>query len=99
MKVSDKVICVNADFSMYPNISQEYKNLPIEGEFYHIRELKTTIVGKRVLLEEISNPPVQIDVLMGKAEPGFNAVRFKVVDPLTDLIIEEEVINESVLTV
>ncbi|MCU0450234.1 MAG: hypothetical protein MUC97_10420 [Bernardetiaceae bacterium] len=75
--IGDRVVCVNGDFSMYPNIYDLYRQLPRRDEVYTVRErqfLQGT--GYRLLLEEIENPPVYIDMVKGMVEPGFDARRF-----------------------
>lgn len=82
--IGDKVVCVDADFSMYPKIFEIYRELPKLNEVYTVRA-KQFIQGQgyRVLLEEIENPPVYIDLVKGKVEPGFNASRFALLsDPI-----------------
>ncbi|GAB4478006.1 MAG: hypothetical protein OHK0057_28380 [Thermoflexibacter sp.] len=82
--IGDKVVCVDADFSMYPQLLEVYRELPKLHQVYTIRA-KQFIQGHgyRVLLEEIENPPVYIDLVKGKVEPGFNASRFALLsDPI-----------------
>jgi hypothetical protein len=82
--ISDKIVCVNADFSMYPTIFELYRELPKLQEVYTVRA-KQFVHGQgyRLLLEEIENPPIYIDAVKGKVEPGFNASRFALLsDPI-----------------
>lgn len=91
MKVGDKVICVDGNFDS--RASKYFTALPVEGEFYHIRDLRTQTLAfgkKSVLLEEITNPLFELEAFQGKTEPRFNVERFRVVDPITNLIIENE---------
>ena len=82
--ISDKIVCVNADFSMYPNIFEIYQQLPKLQEVYTVREKQFVDgQGSRLLLEEIANAPIYIDAVKGRVEPGFNASRFAVLsDPI-----------------
>lgn len=76
MKPGDKVICINDRKD--PNIT--YSAFPSwikEGETYHIRRVESNIgQGKRLLLDEVSNPSVYVDSVMGNIEPGFVSTRF-----------------------
>ena len=83
-QVGDKVVCIDADFSMYPNIFEVYQSLPKRNEVYTVRERQYVQgQGYRLLLEEIENAPIYIDAVKGKVEPGFNASRFALLsDPI-----------------
>lgn len=72
MKVGDKVVCINDDFSMHPNISKIYKSLPRKNVTYTVRSIN--IREKRILLEEIKNEITKIRGIL--LEPGFNLNRF-----------------------
>jgi hypothetical protein len=70
----EKVLCINAsdrgDLDIFPNWIEE-------GKEYTIRRIENGMYGrKRVLLEEVKNPSVYFEELMGNAEPGFNLNRF-----------------------
>jgi len=95
-KPGDKVVCINADFSMYPNIFDVFKQLPKRDEIYTVRERQYIEgMGYRILLEEIHNPPVYIDMVKGMVEPAFTSNRFALLtDPITvkyQQEIEEEI--------
>lgn len=82
MKTGDSVYCIDDDFSMYPNVSFIFKELPIKGEIYTIRDLRP--MGEdlySVLLSEIINPEVFIEAIGGLMEPRFNANRFVPLKP------------------
>ncbi|WP_448520444.1 hypothetical protein [Rhodoflexus sp.] len=92
----DKVVCINADFSMYPNIFDVFKQLPKRDEIYTVRQKQYIEgMGYRILLEEIHNPPVYIDMVKGMVEPAFAANRFALL--MNPLIVgqEEEVAEEA----
>lgn len=80
----ERVLCIDAsgrgDLDIFPNWIEE-------GKEYTIRRIENGMYGrKRVLLEEIRNPSVYFEELMGNAEPGFNLKRFVT---LTELEVEE----------
>ena len=77
-------MCINAS----DRGSLEYfPNWVEEGETYTVRRIEDGMYGrKRVLLEEIKNPPMYVEELMGKTEPGFNMERFV---PVEDSSMEE----------
>ncbi|MCS6968437.1 MAG: hypothetical protein RMJ44_00215 [Cytophagales bacterium] len=92
----EKVVCINADFSMYPNIWDVFKQLPKQDEIYTVRERQYVQgMGYRILLEEIHNPPVYVDLVKGMVEPAFAATRFaRLSDPLAikeTTAVEEEI--------
>lgn len=92
MKLNDKVICVNDDFSQYPRVTEDYEYLPMKGEVYTIRDIKPMGMIMRVLLHEIHNRPIMFPDLGGKVEPGFQASRFR---PIDELETELEVSNHQ----
>ncbi len=88
--INDRIVCIDADFSMYPTIFEIYQNLPKLQQVYTVRE-KQFVDGQgyRLLLDEISNAPIYIDAVKGKVEPGFNASRFALLsDPIK--VVREE---------
>lgn len=93
-----KVVCINATFP--PVIQALYKQLPVKGDVYTIREVflgrekivrggDTATVG--LLLEELKNPPDPFH--QGKQELGFSSERFA---PLEELPAEEEEAEEAI---
>lgn len=79
-----RVLCIDASdrgrLDIFPNWVEE-------GKEYTIRRIENGMYGrKRVLLDEVQNPSVYFEELMGKAEPGFNLQRFVT---LTELEVEE----------
>jgi len=95
-----KVVCINDTFP--PVILALYKQLPIKGDIYTIREVflgrerivrggDSATVG--LLLEELKNPPDPFH--QGKQELGFSSERFA---PLEELPEEEEEQEESEIT-
>ena len=91
-----KVVCINATFP--PVILALYKQLPVKGDVYTIREVflarekivrggDSATVG--LLLEELKNPPDPFH--QGKQELGFSSERFA---PLEELPAEEEEAEE-----
>lgn len=87
MKVGDKVVCINDDFTQHIELFiKVYDVLPRKGQVYTIRR-KEMYDGKiRLLLEEIKNPPFQEGVWKG-VEPGFDSKRFA--PPQTNENVEE----------
>ncbi len=76
-------------YSMFPNWVQE-------GQTYHIRRVED--MGRRILLDEISNPPIYIESLMGNVEPGFSKKRFaNYEDYILGNIREEEMEQEKII--
>lgn len=92
-----KVVCINATFT--PVILALYKQLPVKGDVYTIREVflgrerivrggDSATVG--LLLEELKNPPDPFH--QGQQELGFSSERFA---PLEELPPEEEEAEEE----
>lgn len=90
---SNKVVCINDDFSAKGNDAQldsfihNFQELPNKGQIYTIRLIIDFGVEKAFLLEEIRNPIIKEGAFEG-IEPNFNVKRFK---PL----VEEEVSIEE----
>ena len=91
MVKGQKVACINDTFT--PVILALYKQLPVKGDVYTIREVflgrekivrggDSATVG--LLLEELKNPPDPFH--QGKQELGFSSERFA---PLEELPAEE----------
>lgn len=98
MVKGQKVVCINATFP--PIIHALYKQLPVKGDVYTIREVflgrekivrggDSATVG--LLLEELKNPPDPFH--QGKQELGFSSERFA---PLEELPAEEEEAVEAI---
>jgi len=98
MLKGQKVVCINDTFP--PVILALYKQLPVKGDVYTIREVflgrekivrggDSATVG--LLLEELKNPPDPFH--QGKQELGFSSERFA---PLEELPEEEEQEEESI---
>jgi hypothetical protein len=92
MVKGQKVVCINDTFP--PIIRALYKQLPVKGDVYTVREVflgrekivrggDTATVG--LLLEELKNPPDPFH--QGKQELGFSSERFA---PLEELPAEEQ---------
>lgn len=86
-----KVVCINDGFPQF--VRALYKQLPVKGSTYTIREVflgrekvvkggETATVG--LLLEELHNPPDPFHA--GQQELGFSSERFA---PLEELPAEE----------
>ena len=95
MLKGQKVVCVNDSFPEF--VRAIYKQLPVKGDTYTIREVflgrekivkggDSATVG--VLLEEIHNPPDPFH--QGKQELGFSSERFAPLEELPDEKEEEE---------
>jgi hypothetical protein len=98
MVKGQKVVCINDTFP--PVIVAIYKQLPVKGDVYTIREVflgrekivkggDTATVG--LLLEELKNPPDPFHA--GKEELGFSSERFA---PLNELPDEEAEVEEAI---
>ena len=98
MVKGQKVVCINATFP--PIIQALYKQLPVKGDVYTIREVflgrekivrggDSATVG--LLLEELKNPPDPFH--QGKQELGFSSERFA---PIEELPAEEAEEEESI---
>ncbi|HYD85784.1 MAG TPA: hypothetical protein VEA63_17070 [Opitutus sp.] len=98
MVKGQKVVCINDTFT--PVILALYKQLPVKGDVYTIREVflgrekivrggDSATVG--LLLEELKNPPDPFH--QGKQELGFSSERFA---PLEELPAEEVEAEEVV---
>jgi hypothetical protein len=96
MMKGQKVVCVNDTFNGF--VKAVYKQLPVKGKTYTIREVflgrekivkggESATVG--LLLEELVNPPDPFH--KGKEELGFSSERFS---PLEELPPEEAVVGE-----
>ena len=86
-----QVICINDNFS--PELIAVIPNRPQQGKIYTIRSIfKVPIVEPcyAILLNEISNPPINHSSGLGTYEPSFNSRRF------TDLL-GNELNNEEVV--
>ncbi|HEY3756763.1 MAG TPA: hypothetical protein VGL42_11490 [Opitutaceae bacterium] len=97
MMKGQKVVCINGRFSEL--VRAMYKQLPVEGETYTIREVflgreKVVKAGDSatvgVLLEELHNPPDPFHA--GRQELGFSSERFA---PVEELPPEEAVEDEQ----
>jgi len=95
MVKGQKVVCINDAFP--PIIQALYKQLPIKGDVYTIREVflgrekivrggDSATVG--LLLEELKNPPDPFH--QGKQELGFSSERFAPIEELPAEEAEEE---------
>lgn len=95
MVKGQKVVCVNDTFT--PVILALYKQLPVKGNVYTIREVflgrekivrggDSATVG--LLLEELKNPPDPFH--QGKQELGFSSERFAPLEELPNEEVEQE---------
>lgn len=91
MVKGQRVICINDSFTQF--VRAMYKQLPVKGKTYTIREVflgrekivkggESATVG--LLLEELQNPPDPFHA--GQQELGFSSERFA---PLEELPAEE----------
>ena len=96
MVKGQKVVCINDTFPL--SIRALYKQLPIKGNTYTIREVflgrekivrggDSATVG--ILLHELTNPPDPYH--NGKQELGFSSERFAPLEELPEEEVEEEV--------
>jgi len=91
LKVNEKVVCINGNF--HEESKKLIPNLPVENEIYTIRDSFRQKGEAVVLLNEITNPHLDIsqdttaDGGYGFSfEPSFKASRFI---PISDLELEE----------
>jgi hypothetical protein len=91
LKVNEKVVCINGSF--HPESVKIIPNLPVENEIYTIRDVFKQKGEDVVLLNEISNPHLDLSIdntsdggYGFKFEPSFKANRFV---PISDLDLEE----------
>ena len=98
MVKGQRVVCINDTFP--PIIRSLYKQLPVKGVTYTIREVflgrekivkggDSATVG--LLLEELTNPPDPFH--QGEQELGFSSERFA---PLNELPDEEAEVEQSI---
>lgn len=90
-KPGQKVVCINADFSMYPMINEHYKALPKEKQTYTVREVRPMGAEGGILLEELKNNLVFFPHFGGKLEAAFNPKRFVPLDELKSTEAEDAV--------
>ena len=95
MKVGSKVVCINAKKD---DASREFfVSWVEEGQTYTVRRCEGSLhQGQRILLDEISNPPIYVKELFGSMEPGFAAKRFvSYEDYVLSNAVSEEVENDQ----
>lgn len=81
-KKGEKVVCVDASPST-PTTMSKFEAWPSQDEVYHVRDQRPQGAEGGVLLEELRNPPVYFEQVMGKLEPAFNPARFRRVEEET----------------
>jgi hypothetical protein len=86
MKAGDTVICIDdafvAEFELLCPTRPQKDRVYVIREVTNLTHLLPPLPGKtniRVLLQEIVNPPIYMQMLQGKVEPGFDSSRFKLV--------------------
>jgi len=97
MSPGDEIICINStkadgvDYSMFPSWVKE-------GEKYTIRRIEGSVdAGKRILVDQLSNPKIPFPSLGGNVEPGFSIKRFaNYEDYVMGNVEEEELETEKV---
>lgn len=93
MRVGQEVLCI--DGTLNDRVMHYYQQWPVEGKIYTVKRIEGSLDGEpRVLLEEISNKPIYVEAIGGKAEPGFAASRFK---PLVEDSAEYSESKEEVI--
>lgn len=97
MKVGDKVVCVDDDFTTHkindPNFHLMFKQLPVKDEVYTVRSIDSVAIR----LNEVVNPIVPINLgdrsnpIWIEDEPAFHISRFAPLlnnrDELTDNVL------------
>jgi len=97
MKVGDKVICIDDDFTdMVDVMIAHFDQLPRKGQEYTVRRVESWDSRGRLLLVEITNKPFTDGVLKG-VEPGFCASRFRKPEVIKQVEEMVESIGETVL--
>ncbi len=92
MRSGQEVLCIDASTPQNGSI-EHFKQWIVQDKVYTIRRIENSLHGpKRILLEEIVNPPVYMPQVFGKMEPAFSANRFRV---LAD--VPQEEFEESAL--
>lgn len=97
MLKGQKVVCINDSFTQF--VRAMYKQLPVKGKTYTVREVflgrekvvkggESATVG--LLLEELHNPPDPFHA--GQQELGFSSERFAPLEEIPD----EETADEEV---
>jgi len=73
-----KIVCVDDSLPSW-EVLRDFSSWIVKDQVYTVREYKyISLIGQYgVYLEEIKNEPVFFPELMGKAEPGYKAHRFK----------------------
>ena len=69
------MVCID-DSPSTPTTMSKFQTWPNEGEVYRIRDQRPSGAEGGILLEELRNPPVYFEQVMGKLEPAFNPARF-----------------------
>jgi hypothetical protein len=90
-KPSDKVVCINDDFSNIGSAIKDFQNLPIKGMIYTIREIRPAAMDSGIMLNEITNKPVYYKLYAGYLEPGFSPKRFVPLDEYENIAEEKKV--------
>ena len=70
------MVCIDASYST-PTTMSKFRSWPTRDEIYRVREQRPEGAEAGVLLEEVKNPPVYFEQVMGKLEPAFNPGRFR----------------------
>lgn len=78
-KRGEKVVCVDASHST-PTTMSKFRTWPSQDEVYRVRDQRPEGAEGGLLLEELRNPPVYFEQVMGKLEPAFNPKRFRRVE-------------------
>lgn len=91
MRPGDEVICV--DDSPPLKGAEHFKNWVKRDTMYTIRRAEGSLGNvKRILLEEVSNPPMNCPEIGGRVEPGFSHKRFTRLD---GSVLEQSVEKEE----
>lgn len=81
-----KLLCIRDEKTP---ASKHFSNWIVEGDVYTVRKIEGSLHGpKRVLLVEVTNPPVYIQEFAGKVEPGWDLSRFVEVDDAMNILEE-----------
>lgn len=87
-KQGEQVVCIDASPST-PTTMSKFETWPSKDEIYRIREQRPSGAEGGVLLEEIKNPPVYFEQVMGKLEPAFSPDRFRRLEEMEQKLAEE----------
>jgi hypothetical protein len=89
-KPGEKIVCVDAKPAV-EGVMSHFKYWVEDRQTYTVRSTRNGFTGHMgVLLEELKNPPILIEQLGGKAEPGYAEWRFRRLEEVLEQISIKE---------